>query len=217
MQIKYRHQSALLYRAQWVRKGEQDNTHGFTRATFVGSMPRDAQEIPERLADKLDATERSLVEQRLCEPARERARLELERARQHAADPSWRLREALGLIDAAIPLCEVQAVAPSLLEALRVALRRLPGQRIAALPASGEPEAQDPLEQAVGKVEQAAAAVREGLYGQAPKSNARGTAVYSSWERLQDAVQGDADDSLLRALQRRGFVKRKRAEPSEEA
>ena len=41
--------------------------------------------------------------------------------------------------------------------------------------------------------------------------------MYRNWERLQDAVQGDADASLLRALQRRGFVKRKRAEPSEDA
>ena len=212
MHIKYRQQTALLYRTHWVRKGEAGNTHGFSRATFVGSLPRDAQAIPDALAAKLSTEEQALVEQRVCEPARERTRLEQQRQQQRALDPNWRLRDALGLIEAAIPLGAAQAVAPEVLQALHAALVRLPTQGDSEQPVAPETIRQDPLGHALAALEQAAAAVRDGVYGPAPKTHARGTAVYRLWEQLQQALQGDTAQSLLRALQQQGYVKRKRQE-----
>jgi len=212
MQFKTRRYTVLLYRAEWVRKGAQANTHGYSRATYVGSLPQDAQDIPEELAAKLTESERALVERRVCAPARERARQEQERAHRQAIDPNWRLRQASSLIEEAAPLCAAQAVASDVMQSLQAALRGLPvPQSIGrSAEAGGDPSVHDPLLFAVDAVAQAAASVRAGRCGAAPKSNVRDTAVYRAWERLQQALHADDQDSLLRALQDAGYVKRKR-------
>jgi len=212
MQFKTRRHTVLLYRAEWVRKGAQANTHGYNRVTYVGSLPQDAQDLPEELAAKLTEPERALVEHRVCAPARERARQEQERAHRQAIDPNWRLRQASSLIDEAAPLCAAQAVAPDVLKTLQAALRGLSArQSTGQSPGVGDdPSTHDPLVFAADAVAKAAAAVRAGRCGAAPKSNVRDTAVYRAWERLQQALQADEQDSLLRALQDAGYVKRKR-------
>jgi hypothetical protein len=207
MQLKFRPPYALLYRAQWVRKGEEGNTHGFSKADYVGRLRLDAQEIPAALAAKLTEAEREKVEQRICTPARERALAEAERQRQHQLDPVWRLQQALALVQEATPLCAQTPVPAGILSALKDAAAALPQ---AAAGSSTEQAASDPLQQALAAVSQAAAAVRQGHYGDAPKGNARHTTVYRYWEQMQAAVSGEADSSLLRALQQRGFVKRRR-------
>lgn len=219
MQFKTRNHLVLLYRTEWVRKGTQGNTHGFSHAHYVGSLPRDAQDIPEPLAAVLTESERALVDKRVCAPAREAARQAQEHAHQQAIDPNWRLRQASALIAEAAPLCAAQDVLPDVLQALHAALRGLPAHPSPGQSAKGDTTtattAPDPLARAADAVVQAAKAVAAGHYGPPPKNNVRGTAVYQSWERLQQAMEGDDPGSLLRALQDAGYVKRKRRDSAE--
>ena len=46
-----------------------------------------------------------------------------------------------------------------------------------------------------------------GSYGIAPKEGVRATYAYKKWADIQQAVAGTTGDSLMRALQTRGFAK----------
>jgi hypothetical protein len=67
----------------------------------------------------------------------------------------------------------------------------------------------DPLADALAAVEDAAQAIAAGRYGRAPPRDVRGTRPYKLWAQLFDAVQGEGGGSLLRALQDKGYVKRR--------
>jgi len=67
----------------------------------------------------------------------------------------------------------------------------------------------DPLAEALSAVRAAAQAVVSGRYGNAPAKDVRGTRPYKLWAQLLDAVQGEGGGSLLRALQDKGYVKRR--------
>ena len=67
----------------------------------------------------------------------------------------------------------------------------------------------DPLADTLSAVRAAAIAVGGVRYGKAPAKDVRGTRPYKLWAQLLDAVQGEGDGSLLRALQDEGYVKRR--------
>ncbi|MBW4046422.1 MAG: hypothetical protein HIU89_00395 [Proteobacteria bacterium] len=62
---------------------------------------------------------------------------------------------------------------------------------------------------ALSAVGSAAREVADDHYGKAPAEGVRTTRTYKLWADLFDAVEGETEGSLLRALQDRGFVKRR--------
>ncbi len=67
----------------------------------------------------------------------------------------------------------------------------------------------DPLTDALTAIRAGAQAVSAGRYGKAPAEGVRNTRAYKLWAQLFDAMQGEAEGSLLRALQASGFVKKR--------
>lgn len=207
MHLKFRRGSALLYRSTWVPKASAGNTHGFSRQTYVGSIRLDAQKIPDALIQRLTDAEMAFVEVKVCISAREvaeRQRVEVER---REGDPVWRVAEATRLAGDAVERSAEHPVNVAAVTQLREMVDRL---RVAgSLPTSKTAPTNDPLAEAVSAVRAAAQAVVSGRYGKAPPEQVRTTRTYRLWAELFELVQGEADTSLLRALQARGFVKKR--------
>jgi hypothetical protein len=62
---------------------------------------------------------------------------------------------------------------------------------------------------ALSAVRVAAKAARDGHYGRAPLAGVRDSKTYQRYLALTHALIGENDDSLMRGLQRIGFVKMK--------
>lgn len=199
---------ACVYRSRWVPKGANGNSHGYALQTYVGGLPQDSCAIPDALAARLSVEERDYVERSVCAPAREAVERNRQEGEQREADPVWRLAEARRLVEEAVersqrrrvPRDHVQAVAEALgrVDAYGAAGQRLQAQR------------PDPLSEALTAIRAAASAVKEGAIGSAPSAGARTTRAYAMWAQIVAEVDGTADNSLLAALQFRGFVKRRR-------
>ncbi|MEM5368980.1 hypothetical protein V4C53_23520 [Paraburkholderia azotifigens] len=206
MHAKKRNGRFSLYRSQYVRKGADGNTHGYSSQEFVGSLPADAIDIPVDLAAKLSPQERKYVENKVILPARRAAEqlhqvAEDERRALEARerDPRWRLEEALQLLTDAGGL---------VLEAGRgidAAKVHELGAVIERLAVAGKVR-RDPLDAVVAAVVSATAAVKAGYYGNAPAGNVRDTPVYKRWQRVRDVVDS-GNDSLLKALQAKGWAR----------
>ncbi len=55
-------------------------------------------------------------------------------------------------------------------------------------------------------------AVKTGRYGNGPAEGMKSTPIYARWLELQDALEGTQEESLMRCLQARGFVKTRRGD-----
>ena len=207
MHLKFRRGKALLYRSQWVPKGATANTHGYSRQVYVGSIGLGAARIPEALLSKLSEDEHAFIDARICAPARDAAERQRREAEHRERDPGWRLEEATRLVSEAVERSAEQPVTAVTSERLMDAVGRL---RVTGnLQAAKTVGTTDPLADALAAVEGAAQAVAAGRYGKAPAEGVRNTHAYKLWAQLFDAVQGEAESSLLRTLQDRGFVKRR--------
>ncbi|NML45932.1 hypothetical protein HHL11_19440 [Ramlibacter sp. G-1-2-2] len=204
MHIKKRGNNALLYRSTWVRKGAEENDHGFSRQVYVASLPLQATEIPSDTDAKLTPLEREFVEQRVVGPARQGlARCQAD-AQKRARDPLWRLEEGLRLVREASALSAQGAVPAARVRELHAAVAS-----IQFIGASSQPAERDPLEAAVESLRNAARAVANGHYGPAPEEGVRKSPIYVRWLEISEQVDGSAPDGLLRQLQARGWVKAK--------
>ena len=199
MHLKFRRGSALLYRSVWVPKGTDANTHGYSRQTYVGSLPVTTEAIPDALRGRLSDDECAFVDAKVCAPAKaaaERLRMEAERRER---DPGWRIAEAQRLVEEAIERSAEQPVAAVTVAAVRDAVGRL---RVTGNPQAADPATtSDPLADALAAVEGAAQAFAAGHYGKAPVVRVRTTLTYKRWSQLLDAVQGESGGCLLRSLQ----------------
>ena len=207
MHIKIRRGRALLYRSTWVPKGAAANTHGFSQQRYVGCIALTAAAIPTCLQSKLTSDELALIESRVCGPARQRAAEEQRAAEQRELDPAWRIEEAQRLLGEAADRSAGRPVAAALVERLQQAVSRLhaKGSAVTAVTTKSA----DPLAEALTAVRTAAQSVTAGHYGKAPAEGVRTTRTYKTWSQLLEAVQGETDGSLLRALQESGYVKRR--------
>jgi hypothetical protein len=208
MHIKRRGRTAFLYRSHWVAKGATGNSHGYAVQTYVGGMPKDAACIPAALTEKLTAAELDFVELRICRPAREAASHARQEAERRDADPLWRLVEARRLVDEAVERSQHQRVPRDSWQHIADSLSRLNVFGATAPRPLAEPA--DPLFVALTAMRAAATAVRDGAVGSAPTTGARTTRAYALWAQIAAEVDGTANDSLLSALQSRGFVKRRK-------
>jgi hypothetical protein len=207
MHIKTRRNRALLYRSTWVPKATNGNTHGYTQQRYVGSISLTAAAIPACLQSKLTPEEVAFVESKICVPARQRAADEQRAAERRELDPGWRIEEALRLLGEAADRCAGQPVLATILDRVQQAVSRLQvkGPRVTAVTTNSV----DPLAEALTAVRAAAQSVTAGHYGKAPAEGVRTTRTYKTWSQLLEAVQGENDGSLLRALQESGYVKRR--------
>lgn len=207
MHIKTRGKRAMLYRSSWIQKGAEANTHGFARQHFVGSLPIDAEAVPNDLAARLSNEEQAFVQRTIVIPAKAAAESTRREAERKARDPMWRLDEALRLVreaaalsaDAHVPNGRVKSIADALSDVK--SLGSAPRQ---------EPRRGDPIEDALEGLRAAGRAVAAGHYGQAPAEGIRRSKVYADWIEIVREVEGaTAQGGLLRALQRAGWVKAK--------
>ncbi|WP_018915375.1 hypothetical protein [Thiomonas sp. FB-6] len=207
MHIKQRRGRALLYRSAWVPKGADGNSHGFTRQVYVGSIAQDATAIPVELSGRLVGDELDFIEARICRPARDRIADQARETERRERDAVWRIAEAERLVDEAVERSAEQPVAVAAVTRLRERVERL---RVAGDQAKQRAApTTDPLADAVSAVRAAAQAVAGGRYGKAPAERVRNTRTYRMWAELFELVQGDSEASLLRALQAKGFVKKR--------
>lgn len=182
--------------------------HGYSVQVYVGSIPVDAEHVPDPLRAKLSPAELAAVEVRVCAPARAaRIRREAD-ASLRAQGPGWRLDKAVELVKEAAELSQTKRVHGARIQALQHALADVKAQgsdssRVAS-------SQSDVMQVALLTIRAAATAVREGALGSAPASGARTTRVYALWAEIVAEVDGTANNSLLDALQARGFVKRRR-------
>lgn len=216
MHVKRRGTRAMLYRSTWIAKGANNNTHGYAIQTFVGSLPVNAQCLPADIAGKVTEEEVIYLEAKLFLPAR-LAILEKERAAEHReADPLWRLDEAARLAleaatrseSGAVPVGKVAAVQAALLKVRTITRATVPtAARFQVQDLSSEQAKSDPLRDALNAIKAARDAVTSGRYGRAPAEGVRASYPYRVWAKILQAVEGSGDDSLMRALQARGFAK----------
>ncbi|WP_197032980.1 hypothetical protein [Thiomonas sp. FB-Cd] len=116
MHLKFRRNQALLYRSTWVPKGAQGNTHGYSRQSYLGSIPLTAAAIPDALQSKLTADELAFVESKICGPARQRAAEEQRAAELCERDPGWRIEEAQRLLGEAADRSAGQPICAAILD-----------------------------------------------------------------------------------------------------
>ena len=207
MHIKTRRGRALFYRSEWVPRGAVGNTHGFTRQVYVGSIAQDATEVPVELRERLDKEEVEFVEDRICRPGRDRIAAQASEAEFRERDPAWRVAEAQRLVEEAVERSVEQPLSAVTVTRLRETVEQL---RVAGDQAKAKGgSSTDPLTEAVSAVRAAAQAVANGRYGKAPAEQVRTTRTYRLWSELFELVQGESDTSLLRALQAKGYVKRR--------
>jgi hypothetical protein len=136
--------------------------------------------------------------------AAERARHEAER---RELDPIWRLAEARRMVDEAAQRSQRHRVPPDAVQPIVQALERV---SVIGVAHQRTPPRGDPLSDALTAMRAAAAAIRSGDVGSAPRTGARTTRTYALWAEIVAEVDGTADNSLLASLQARGFVKRRR-------
>ena len=207
MHIKQRRGRALLYRSTWVPKGAEGNTHGFTRQVYVGSIAQDAASVPAELRERLARDEDEFVEKTVCQPARDRMADQAREAELRERDPAWRVVEAMRLVEEAVERSAERPLAAVTVTRLQEKVDRL---RVAGSTLTSKLAATtDPLAEAVSAVRAAAQAVASGRYGNAPAERVRTTRTYKLWSELFELLQGERDTSLLRALQSKGFVKKR--------
>ena len=207
MHIKQRRGRALLYRSAWVPKGTDGNSNGYTRQLYVGSIAADATEVPAELRERLDTEEVAFVQDRVCGPARARLAAQAREAERRERDPGWRVDDAQRLVEEAVERSAERPVAAVTVTRLQEKVDRLRVSGDQAKPRAGS--STDPLAEALSAVRAAAQAVAEGRYGKAPGAQVRNTRTYRMWAELFELVQGDSETSLLRALQSKGFVKKR--------
>lgn len=208
MLIKRRGKRIALYRSTWIPKGP-GVPHGYSSQQYLGALPADAMELPEELAARLTKEEREEAELKVCAPERVARQLAQEEAERREQDPTWRLQEAGRLVQQAAARSEARKVSRHYVDALARELARVRvfEQEHAAVPANVRRE--DSLLVALKAIRAAAQAVKSGAYGRAPASGVRETRTYRLWADIVEAVDGDSN-SLLRALQERGFAKSRR-------
>jgi len=216
MHIKRRGTRAMLYRSSWVPKGSAGNTHGYSTQEFVASISLDAEGVPPELESKLSAVELEYLETKVFQPARVAEEQRRKQREHHAIDPIWRLDEAARLSAEAAVLSEQGAVPNIKVAAVQAAISRV--RMIAPVPTAStttkpqlsahtEAGRSDPLREALAAIKTARDAVIAGRYGSAPAEGVRSTYAYKKWSEIFEAVEGTGGDSLLRALQAKGFAK----------
>jgi hypothetical protein len=191
-----------------VLTGPNGNTHGYAVQTYVGGLPDTSPTLPAGLAAKLTPEEREYVERSICAPARDAAATALEEAERREVDPIWRLAEARRLVDEAVERSQRRQVPRDAVRPIAEALERI--CVLGSVDHRPKIQGSDALSEALMAIRAAAMAVREGALGAAPSTGARTTRAYSLWAQIVAEVDGTAEDSLLAALQQRGFVKRRR-------
>ncbi len=214
MHIKTRGIRAMLYRSTWVRKGTEGNTHGFSRQTYLGSIPLDSESIPVELASALSNDEQAFIEKQVLQPARMAADAKRAQIEHQSRDPIQRLEAAGKLIheavvlsqNALVPFARIRGLTDALASVKTFGAVQSPPPPLPA--PRPEPTRLDPLADALKAVKLAAKAVREGHYGHAPVDRARSSKLYATWMEISKEIEGtNGADSLLRALQGHGWVK----------
>lgn len=208
MLIKRRGKRIALYRSTWIPKGA-GVPHGYSSQQYLGALPADATELPEALGARLTEEELKEVDARVCQPARQARQSEREEAERREHDPTWRLQEAGRLVQQAAVRSESRKVSRNQVDVIARELARVQVSEQGGAPAQTDARREDSLLAALKAIRAAAQAVKSGAYGRAPATGVRETRTYRLWADIVAAVDGDGN-SLLRALQERGFAKSRR-------
>jgi hypothetical protein len=202
MKINIRGRRAYLYRRRWVPVGP-GVPHAYSTEDYVGVIHADAESIPEPLLKLLSEAEQAQLHDKVLRPAATvRTALKL-----RERDPLWRIVEAAKLLEEAAQLSQEHRVPRASLASTMQAIdgiRQIDNGHHLTRPSA--PTSNNKLAEALTAVKAAADAIRDGAYGHAPAGGARSTRTYQLWAELSEALDGNRE-SLLRALQEKGFVK----------
>lgn len=205
--FKRRGNRISLYRSTWVPKGP-GVPHGYTCQSYVGSILADATTLPPELAGHLSPIEGDALERKVLAPARAEKEASIRLSKAREADPSWRIDEALRLVNEAADKSQGLNVSASRVQALKSAVEKVKTFG-AAPPSSSTGMTADPLRDAHKAIASAAEAVRQGRYGRAPSSGFRKTTVFKQWTEILAAIDA-GERSLLRSLQDMGYATRRK-------
>lgn len=202
--IRTSNSTARLLRRTWVPKGANGNTHPYAQDTAIGSLPMSVTALPPGFPEghaPLTLEELAALERKIFEPARQRERVRLHEVREQQLDPQRRVTAAIALLHEAIPLTGERPLAPAVLHELANAL--------SALQVTGSlTPPQDPLQHLLAAILEATGAVEQGCYGTRPAEVPLKTSpVNATWTEARHAMLGSGEGSLIRALQRGGWVK----------
>lgn len=198
--IRKNKHTARIMRQQYVRKGSEDNDHGFVRQVPLATISLSATQVPPKISEILSTKELEHLQRLVIQPAIQHAERLRKAAEVRERDPVWRLHEAIKWLEEAAQRSEHAAIP----DALR---QRLDTASAGFLPSPVNQHCRaDPIDEAIKFVKQATAAVEQGYYGRNTEEPVRkDTPAAKRWADLR-AVLLDETDSLQAALQETGWV-----------
>jgi hypothetical protein len=202
---------ARFVRRHWVPKGTTGNTHGYAAEVSLGSMPLTAKSWPQGFEQNfpegalpLSEDERALVQREVFEAAVARAAALAREEAERAADPGWRIAEAVRLLRHAVPLGAHRPVERPAYEELVELVATLRNTAPTLRPLA------DPIQLVIEATKTATDMVEGGYYGtRTSDAVMKETIAASLWKRLREAVSEDEVGSLRAALQKTGWVARR--------
>ena len=200
--IRKNKHTARIMRQQYVRKGSEDNDHGFVRQVPLATISLSATQVPPKISEILSIKEVEHLERVIIRPARrEQERLEKE-AEDRERDPVWRAKEALRWLREVETRCHNVPLRKELFGQLHEAVNKL-----------GVPDAtshEDPLDAVIDSTKHAIDLVEQGFYGSNQGALRKDAAAAKKWAELR-GVLFDNQSSLQVSLQKAGWVLRRGA------
>lgn len=185
-----------IMRQQYVRKGVQDNQHGYVRTIPLATISLSATEVPIDIAELLSPKERAHLEKSIIFPARNEAERQKQEQEARERDPGWRIHEAIDWLEQAAKRVQQRPVDRSLLARLHETVAELG-------PAVGQKA--DPLDAASASVRAAISAVEQGAYGRNQGPVRKDALPAKKWAELRGLLL-ESPTSLVAALQDAGWV-----------
>lgn len=196
--------TARVSRQVYVRKNSEGNPYPFTRMQSIGQISLDATEVPKIFEKELTSKELERLIDVIIKPAREAKALAQQEEQQREQDPTWRLREAIKLMDEAAALT-TGTLSSKLGDEVEASFSKLRFQKVSASNATSSNH-DDPIDKATQATRLAKDAIKNGYYGEASEGPvSKNTPVYKRWANFRSEAL-DGDDSLLAALQAKRWV-----------
>lgn len=199
--IRKNKHTARIMRQEYVRKDSEGNPHGFVRQVPLATISLAAIEVPAEISDILSTKELEHLQRVVVEPAQQEAQRQQRYLELRERDPNWRAFEALRWLEEVEAKSQNISLEPKVRKQLQEVIQRL-GLT------SADMSSQDPLDTVIKAVQHAVTRVEQGCYGKNEGVVRKDSLAARKWAQLRGLVLDDKN-SLLVALQRKGWVSRR--------